>query len=93
MARVNSWDWMTSGGLWPLGLVLGGPAAQLMGIGAALWLSAALGIALSLWVLFVKDVRRLRGSPARASAITPNHFTGQRPTTGGVLASKPPTVA
>lgn len=70
MARVSSWDWMTSGGLWPLGLVLAGPIAQLMGISAALWLSAGLGIALSLWVLLVKDVWRLRGLPPGAAAAT-----------------------
>ena len=68
MARVSSWDWMTSGGLWPLGLVLAGPAAELMGITAALWLSAGLGLVLSLWVLFVKDVWRLRGVPPGAAA-------------------------
>ena len=68
MARVSSWDWMTSGGLWPLGLVLAGPVAELMGITAALWLSAGLGLVLSLWVLFVKDVWRLRGVPPGATA-------------------------
>jgi len=70
MARVSSWDWMMSGGLWPLGLVLAGPIAQLMGISAALWLSAGLGIAFSLWVLLVKDVWRLRGLPPGAAAAT-----------------------
>jgi hypothetical protein len=70
MARVSSWDWMTSGGLWPLGLVLAGPIAQLMGISAALWLSAGLGIALSLWVLLVKDVWRLRGLPPGVATAT-----------------------
>jgi len=70
MARVSSWDWMTSGGLWPLGLVLAGPIAELMGITAALWLSAGLGIVLSLWVLLVKDVWRLRGLPPGATAVT-----------------------
>jgi MFS family permease len=68
MARVTSWDWMTSGGLWPLGLVLAGPIAELMGITTALWLSAGLGLVLSLWVLLVKDVWRLRGSPPGVAA-------------------------
>lgn len=71
MARVSSWDWMTSGGLWPIGLVLAGPIAQLMGITAALWLSAGLGLVCSLWVLLVKDVWRLRGSPPEAAAGPP----------------------
>ena len=70
MARVSSWDWMTAGGLWPIGLVLAGPIAQLMGATDALWLSAGLGLVFSLWVLFVGDVWRLRASPA-AAASTP----------------------
>ncbi len=61
MARVSSWDWMTASGLWPLGLVLAGPVAQLMGLTDALRLSAACGLACSLWVLLVKDVWRLPG--------------------------------
>ena len=64
MARVSSWDWMTASGLWPLGLVLAGPVAQLMGLTDALWLSAACGLVCSLWVLLVKDVWRLPGSRA-----------------------------
>jgi MFS family permease len=71
MARVSSWDWMTSGGLWPLGLVLAGPIAELMGISAALWLSAGLGLVLSLWVLLVKDVWRLRGAPPGSASGVP----------------------
>jgi MFS family permease len=60
MARVSSWDWMTSTGLWPLGLVLAGPIAQLVGLTDALWLSGAVGLGLSLWVLVVRDVWNLR---------------------------------
>jgi MFS family permease len=71
MARVSSWDWMTAGGLWPLGLVLAGPIAQLMGVTDALWLSGALGLACSLWVLFVRDVWRLRALPPAAATSAP----------------------
>ncbi len=71
MARVSSWDWMTSGGLWPLGLVLAGPVAQLMGVTDTLWLSAGLGLIFSLWVLLVKDVWRLRALPPAATASEP----------------------
>ena len=67
MARVSSWDWMTAGGLWPLGLVLAGPIAQLMGVTDALWLSAVLGFACSLWVLLVRDVWRLQARPESAT--------------------------
>ncbi len=67
MARVSSWDWMTAGGLWPLGLVLAGPIAQLMGVTDTLWLSAVLGLVCSLWVLLVKDVWRLQARPESAT--------------------------
>ena len=67
MARVSSWDWMTAGGLWPVGLVLAGPLAQLMGVTDALWLSAALGVACSVWVLLVRDVWRLQATPRSAA--------------------------
>jgi len=68
MARVSSWDWMTGGGLWPVGLVIAGPIAQTIGLTNALWLSGGCGVACSLWVLFVKDVWRLRGPAAPATA-------------------------
>ena len=67
MARVSSWDWMTAGGLWPLGLVLAGPIAQLMGVTDTLWLSAVLGLVCSLWVFLVKDVWRLQARPESAT--------------------------
>lgn len=62
MARVSSWDWMTSGGLWPVGLVFAGPIAAAIGVTDALWLSTVLGVVCSVWVLFVKDVWRLTSS-------------------------------
>jgi MFS family permease len=61
MARVSSWDWMTAGGLWPIGLVIAGPFAQAFGVTETLWFSAGCGVVFSVWVLFVKDVWRLRG--------------------------------
>ena len=67
MARVSSWDWMTAGGLWPIGLVIAGPVAQALGVTETLWLSAGFGVVFSLWVLFVRDVWRLRGPQAPAS--------------------------
>jgi hypothetical protein len=68
MARVSSWDWMTSSGLWPLGLILAGPIAQVVGLTTALWLSGAVGLMLSLWVFLVADVWRLRGPAPAGSA-------------------------
>jgi hypothetical protein len=60
LARVTAWDWMTANGLWPLGLMLAGPAADALGVTNACWLSAGLGLALSLWPLAIHDVWRLR---------------------------------
>ena len=64
LGRVSSWDWMVSGGLWPLGLILAGPLVDVVGLTPLLWLSGVLGIACGLWVLLVKDVRTLAWRPA-----------------------------
>jgi MFS family permease len=62
LGRVSSWDWMVSGGLWPVGLVLAGPLAEVMGLSTALWLSAILGIVFGIWVLLLPDVWRVRST-------------------------------
>jgi len=62
LARVTAWDWMTASALWPLGLVIAGPAAEALGVTTACWLSAGLGLAFSLWPLAVRDVWR-RAAP------------------------------
>jgi MFS family permease len=71
LGRVSSWDWMVSGGLWPVGLVLAGPLAEAIGLDAALWLSAVLGIVFGIWVLLLPDVWRVRGA-VRPSARPPS---------------------
>jgi MFS family permease len=63
LARVTAWDWMTASALWPLGLILAGPAAEAVGVTTACWVSAGFGLVFSLWVLAVKDVWRLRARP------------------------------
>ena len=68
LARVTAWDWMTASALWPVGLILAGPAAEAIGVTAACWISAGLGLVLSLWVLAVKDVWRLRALPLGSRA-------------------------
>jgi MFS family permease len=67
LGRVASWDWMVSGGLWPVGLILAGPVAELAGLQTTLWLSAVLGVALGIWVLLLKDVWRVRGEATPAA--------------------------
>lgn len=68
LARVTAWDWMTANALWPLGLVLAGPAAEAFGVTTACWLSAGLGLALSLWPLAVRDVWRRAGGESQPDA-------------------------
>ena len=68
LGRVTAWDWMSSLALWPAGLALAGPLAQAFGVTALCWASAGLGLVASLWVLLVKDVRRLRPAVVPAAA-------------------------
>jgi hypothetical protein len=55
---------MASLALWPAGLAVAGPASEVLGVTAASWLSAGLGVVASLWVLLVRDVWRLRPAAA-----------------------------
>jgi hypothetical protein len=80
LGRVTAWDWMASLALWPVGLALAGPLAQAYDVATVCWATAGLGLAASVWVLFVKDVWRLRpaavlagsgGSPAPPAAAPP----------------------
>ncbi len=68
LARVTAWDWMTSLALWPAGLAVAGPLADTMGVTNACWLSFFVGAAGAVWVLFVKDVWRMRASAPAAAA-------------------------
>src|SRR5665648_382875 len=68
LGGVTAWDWMSSLALWPAGLAIAGPLAQAFGVTALCWASAGLGLVASLWVLFVKDVWRLRPATALVAA-------------------------
>lgn len=68
LGRVTAWDWMSSLALWPAGLAVAGPLAQAFGVTALCWASAGLGLVASVWVLFVKDVWRLRPATALVAA-------------------------
>ena len=68
LARVTAWDWMTSLALWPAGLAVAGPLADAMGVTNACWLSFFVGTAGAVWVLFVKDVWRMRASAPAGAA-------------------------
>jgi hypothetical protein len=69
LSRVYSYDALGSIGLVPLGYALAGPAADAFGVRATLWGAAAIGIGVTLAVLFVRDVRTLeRATPSPSPA-------------------------
>ena len=59
LARVYSYDALGSIGLVPVGYALAGPVAEAVGVRATLWGAAAVGAAVTLAVLLVRDVRTL----------------------------------
>lgn len=59
LARVSAYDWFGSLAVYPIGLVVWGPAAALLGVRPALWLAFALLLATTLAPLAVPAVRRL----------------------------------
>jgi len=64
LSRVSSYDWFGSFAFYPLGLVLWGPLAGAIGLGASLWLAFAFFMAAIAAVLCVPDVWRMTASPA-----------------------------
>ena len=59
LSRVYSYDALGSIGLVPIGYAIAGPIADAIGVRATLWGAAAIGIAVTLAVLAVRDVRTL----------------------------------
>jgi MFS family permease len=66
LSRVYSYDALGSLALVPLGLAAAGPVADAIGVRATLWGAAVTGIAVTLVVLLVRDVRTLERRPAEA---------------------------
>jgi hypothetical protein len=67
LSRVSSYDWFGSIAFNPVGLILWGPLAELVGIHTALWIAAALLIVSTAAMLSVADIRRLTwAEPAAA---------------------------
>jgi MFS family permease len=60
LSRVSSYDWFGSYAFYPLGMVIWGPLAALVGVSAALWLAFAIFGTLAAALLAVPDTRRLR---------------------------------
>jgi predicted MFS family arabinose efflux permease len=60
LSRVSAYDWFGSFAFAPVGLAIWGPIAEGIGIGDALWLSAALSLVSVTALLCVRDVRELQ---------------------------------
>ncbi|MEE4595978.1 MFS transporter [Streptomyces sp. DSM 41524] len=80
LSRVSAYDWFGSVAMVPLATALAGPAEEVFGRAGSLWGCSALILALTLAVLTVPDVRRLRrretepvaeGGPAAAADTAP----------------------
>ena len=75
LSRVSAYDWFGSLAFYPLGLVLWGPIAQAIGVGASLWVAFALQIATTLALLAVPDIRRLPAAPIPAGDPKPREVS------------------
>jgi MFS family permease len=60
LARVSSLDWMGSLALLPIGYIIAGPVAEIVGADAVLWVAAASGIVGSAALCFHPGVRGVR---------------------------------
>ncbi len=63
LGRVSAYDWFGSIAFQPLGMILWGPLAALVGLRPALWAAFVLLVACSVALLAVADVRRLGPGP------------------------------
>ena len=68
LARVSSFERVATFALMPLGMALAGPVAEVLGVGATLWASAAwLGVS-TVFLLAIPSVRGLERASAPAAA-------------------------
>ena len=59
LSRVSAWDWMGSVAGMPLGFALTGPLLALVGERDVLYGMAAVALVLTVWMLGVRDLRRI----------------------------------
>lgn len=80
-SRVSSYDWLGSLALLPIATALAGPVETAVGRSTALWGCSALILLLTLAVLLVPDVRRLRrtggGFLAKVTEVPPSAPVGE----------------
>lgn len=67
ISRVSAWDWMASLAGMPLGFVLAGMLAGTIGVDRTLYLTAAAGGLLALWMLLERDIRNVGARTAAAA--------------------------
>ena len=60
LSRVSAYDWFGSLVFQPLGFVMWGPIAGVIGVSAALWIVTALGFISTFGLLAVPAIRNLR---------------------------------
>jgi Major Facilitator Superfamily len=77
LSRVSAWDWMGSFLFLPLGLIVAGPVADLIGISTTLWISVAWAVLSTLAVLLVPSVRNLRSDPSEEPENLLAHLPGE----------------
>jgi len=76
LSRVTAWDWMASMALWPAGLAIAGPLADVVGVRTACALTAGLGMLAAGWVFLVPSVRGMQARPPE------DHRVGSGPPDG-----------
>ena len=68
LSRVSAWDWMGSIVGMPIGLALTGPALALIGERRTLYVMAASGLVLAVWMLLARDIRNI-GATGESAAV------------------------
>jgi MFS family permease len=67
LSRVSAYDWFGSAAFQPLGLVLAGPAAVVLGTTTTLWVAAVGSLSIAVVSLVVPSVRNLEAAPLQAA--------------------------
>jgi len=65
LSRVSAFDWTGSMAFYPLGLILAGPLAAVLGLNGAFALSATVALASAIIEIALPDIRRVRGRAVR----------------------------
>jgi MFS family permease len=67
LSRVSSYDWFGSLAAVPIGMLLWGPIADVIGVSEALWIAFVLQLSSILILLAVREIRELPAYPLRES--------------------------